>query len=114
MTIEFRLMVELQGDDPCVPPYKDGPQPVEDKLLRKDAGLSRLSSVRPLCHTDQAPPRPASRLKGVYYEKTISAFNRRHTRQGNAWERATCSPLKKEVVRRSPMEPSGAVSVGYH
>ena len=35
----------------------------------ESAGLSRLSSVRPLCHTDQAPPRPASRLKGVCYEK---------------------------------------------
>lgn len=46
--------------------------------------------------------------------KTISAFNQSHTRQGNAWERATCSPLRKEVVRGSPMEPSGAVSVGYH
>lgn len=63
------MMVEPQGDDPCVPPYRDGPQTLEDKLLRKDAGLSRLSSVRPLCHTDQAPPRPASRLKGVCYEK---------------------------------------------
>lgn len=63
------MMVEPQGDDPCVPPYRDGPQTLEDELLRKDAGLSRLSSVRPLCHTDQAPPRPASRLKGVYYEK---------------------------------------------
>ena len=63
------MMVEPQGDDPWVTPYKDGPRTLEDKLLRKDAGLSRLSSVRPLCHTDQAPPRPASRLKGVYYEK---------------------------------------------
>nr|DAR47546.1 MAG TPA: hypothetical protein [Caudoviricetes sp.] len=53
-------------------------------------------------------------MKGVYYEKTISTFDRSHTRQGNAWERATCSPLKKEVVRRSPTEPSRAVSVGYH
>ena len=43
--------------------------PTELNHLRKDAGLSRLSSVRPLCHTDLAPPRPASRLKGVYYEK---------------------------------------------
>ena len=66
------MMVEPQGDDPCVPPYKDGPQTLEDKLLRKDAGLSRLSSVRPLCHTDQAPPRPASRLKGFYYETLLS------------------------------------------
>ena len=36
------------------------------------ARLSELSSVRPLCHTDQAPPRPASRLKGFYYETLLS------------------------------------------
>lgn len=62
-------MVQPRGNDPRVAPYKDAPQTFEDELDRKDAGLSRLSSVRPLCHTDQAPPRPASRLKGSYYEK---------------------------------------------
>ena len=47
--------------------------------------------------------------------KTTSAFDRSRTRQEERMGKdATCSPLKKEVVRRSPMEPSGAVSVGYH
>ena len=41
--------------------------------------------------------------------KTISAFNRSHTRQGNAWERSTCSPLKKGC---SEKESDGAFGSG--
>ena len=46
--------------------------------------------------------------------KTTSSFNRSRTRQGERIGKGHLLTLEKEVVRGSPMEPSGAVSVGYH
>lgn len=47
--------------------------------------------------------------------KTTSAFDRSRTRQEERMGKGHLFTLKrKEVVRGSPMEPSGAVSVGYH
>lgn len=102
-------MVEPQGDDPCVPPYRDGPQTLEDELLRKDAGLSRLSSVRPLCHTDQAPPRPASRLKGVYYEKQSARLTAATPVKGTHGKGGHLFTLEKGG---SEKEPDGAFGSG--